>query len=343
MKSHFDNPLVEQRELLAGKRVIELDDRAVIRITGSDRHEWLNAMLSQRLDRLGVGDSAEALQLDAQGHIEQDFQLIEDGESTWLICYSANASKLLRWFDMVIFRSKVEVADASGDFAVVASFGHPIADAAKGNASSLTWQDPWMSEPSGSVRYADAAGREPWPLYLNLIAKHELAEILGQYQPAGSLAFDALRVAAQRPWQPNEIDEKTLPHELDWLSSAVHLSKGCYRGQEAVAKVHNLGHPPRRIVMLHLDGTADVDAAAGDSVWQGEREIGLVTTASQHFELGPIALAVVARTADDTVEWQVRSAGIENAHPIAATAQTIVPPTAGAAAGIREKRSGLLG
>ena len=120
MQTHVDNPLVEQRELLAGKRVIELDDRAVIRITGSDRHEWLNAMLSQRLDKLAAGESAEALLLDAQGHIEQDFQLFEDGDSTWLICYSANASKLLRWFDMVIFRSKVEVADASGDFAVVA-------------------------------------------------------------------------------------------------------------------------------------------------------------------------------------------------------------------------------
>ena len=94
MKSHFDNPLVEQRELLAGKRVIELDDRAIIRITGSDRHEWLNAMLSQRLDKLVAGASAEALHLDAQGRIEQDFQLIDDGDSTWLICYSANASKL---------------------------------------------------------------------------------------------------------------------------------------------------------------------------------------------------------------------------------------------------------
>ncbi len=343
MKSHFDNPLVEQRELLAGKRVLELDDRAIIRITGSDRHEWLNAMLSQRLDKLVAGASAEALHLDAQGRIEQDFQLIEDGDSTWLICYSANASKLLRWFDMVIFRGKVEVADASGDFAVVASFGHPIADAAKGNASSLVWQDPWMAEPVGSVRYADASGREPWPLYLNLVAKHELASVLAQYGQAGSLAFDALRVAAHRPWQPNEIDDKTLPHELDWLASAVHLSKGCYRGQEAVAKVHNLGHPPRRIVMLHLDGSADLDAAVGDTVWQGERELGRITTIGQHFELGPIALAVVARTADDSVEWQVRSASNENAHPVSATAQTIVPPTAGAAAGIREKRSGLLG
>jgi folate-binding protein YgfZ len=244
---------------------------------------------------------------------------------------------------MVIFRSKVEVADASGDFAVVASFGHAIADAARSNATELSWQDPWMNDPKGSVRYAEAGGREAWPLYLNLIARHELDRVLAGYQLAGSLAFDALRVAAHRPWQPNELDEKTLPHELDWLSSAVHLTKGCYRGQETVAKVHNLGHPPRRLVLLHLDGTAERDAVAGDSVWQGERELGRITTVAQHFELGPIALAVVARTADDSADWLARSASDEAGQPIAAKAQTIVPPTAGAAAGMREKRSGLLG
>lgn len=339
MQSHYDNPLVEQRELLTGKRVIELDDRSVIRISGADRQEWLHSMLSQRLNNLSAGSSAEAMLLDAQGHIEQDFQLIEDGESTWLICYSAEASKLLRWFDMVIFRSKVEVGDASGDVSVIGSFGGPLPGIAHGNATALVWKDPWMAEPTGSVRYAAAGGREGWDFYLNLVDKHTEAEALAGFGRAGSLAFDALRVAAHRPWQPNELDEKSLPHELDWLSSAVHLSKGCYRGQESVAKVHNLGHPPRRIVMLHLDGSADTDASAGDLVMQGEREIGRITTIGQHFELGPIALAVVARTADDSADWQVKTSGAT----VAAKAQTIVPPTAGAAAGIREKRTSLLG
>lgn len=339
MQSHLDNPLVEQRELLSSARIIHFDDRSVIRVSGSDRHEWLNSMLSQRLDKLTSGTSTEALLLDAQGHIEQDFQIIEDGDSAWLICYSTEASKLLRWFDMVIFRSKVEIADASGDFLVIGSFGHPIADAAKQNGTPLVWQDPWMSEPKGTVRYADSSKREPWNFYLSLVNRHDAEGVLARYGRAGSLAFDALRVAAHRPWQPNELDDKTLPHELDWLSSAVQLAKGCYRGQESVAKVHNLGHPPRRIVLLHLDGSADTDATVGDPVLQGERELGRVTTVGQHFELGPIALAVVARTADDSIDWQVRTAG----GLVAAKPQTIVPPTAGAAAGMREKRASLLG
>ena len=339
MQSHFDNPLVEQRELIAGHRVLEFSDRSVIRISGADRHEWLNSMLSQRLDKLQAGDSTEALLLDANGHVEQNFQIIEDGESTWLICFSSQASKLLSWFDMVIFRSKVEIADASGDYVVIGSFGHPLADAAKSNATSLVWHDSWMADPKGSVRYADAAGREPWSFYLSLIDRQTAEKVLAGKARAGALAFDALRVAAHRPWQPNDLDDKTLPHELDWLSSAVQLAKGCYRGQETVAKVHNLGHPPRRLVMLHLDGSADTDADDGDQVLQGDKVIGRVTTVGQHFELGPIALAVVARSADDAVQWQVITSG----GVVAAKAQTIVPPTAGAAAGIREKRSSLLG
>ncbi len=332
MQSHFDNPLVEQRELLAGVRQIEFSDRAVIRIAGSDRHEWLNSMLSQRLDRLEAGQSAEALLLDAHGHVEQNLQLIEDGDSTWVICEASQLSKLLRYFDMVIFRSKVEIFDVSGDYFVLGGFGKPTAD-----LGSLVWHDQWMHEVRNSARYADVAKREPFDLYLAIVSREQT---LPNKPKAGSLAFDALRVAAHRPWQPNEIDDKTLPHELDWLSSAVHLSKGCYRGQEAVAKVHNLGHPPRRIVLLHLDGSADTDVSIGDSVWQGDREIGRVTTVANHFELGAIALAVVARTSDESAQWQVRGA---NGNSVSAKAETVVPPTAGAAAQIREKRAGLLG
>ena len=94
---------------------------------------------------------------------------------------------------------------------------------------------------------------------------------------AGSLALEALRIAAWRPRAATEVDETTIPHELDWLRSAVHLTKGCYRGQETVAKVHNLGHPPRRLVMLHLDGSDGRAARPGDVVTSETSAIGRVT------------------------------------------------------------------
>jgi folate-binding protein YgfZ len=99
---------------------------------------------------------------------------------------------------------------------------------------------------------------------------------------AGLLALEALRIAVWRPRFATEVDEKTIPHELDWLRTAVHLSKGCYRGQETVAKVHNLGYPPRRLVMLYLDGSNTVLPSGGDEVVLDEKTVGHVTSAARH-------------------------------------------------------------
>lgn len=330
MNTHFDNPLVEQRELIAGKRVVVLDDRAVIKVTGEDRLSWLNAMLSQNVGNLKSGDSAEGLLLDAQGRIENSIHLIEDGSATWLIVLADQREKLIKWFDMMIFRSKVSVEAA--DFSVVGSFG--------GGLTDLIWRDNWVGEPSGSVRYAQQSG-EAWDFFESLATEAELPKLLKGSRQAGTLALEALRVAAHRPWQPNELDDKTLPHELDWLSSAVHLSKGCYRGQESVAKVHNLGHPPRRIVLLHLDGSGHALAEAGDQIFVSgtDNAVGRITSIGQHFELGPIALAVISRSVDEKAALFVRTEFGE----IAANQETIVPPTAGMAANLAEKRKNLLG
>lgn len=344
MKSHFDNPLVEQRELLDSKRVSIIDNRSVIRVSGKDRLTWLHAMLSQNLTGLKPGQSADSLLLDANGRIEENIQIIDDGENSWLIVLAEHSEKLLTWFDQMIFRSKVEVSRVD-DLAIVASFGQPLAGAAISNDQQLVWQDPWMADPIGSVRYALAESgslsRGPWNFYLSLVSRTSIDDVLADRLQAGALALEALRVAAHRPAQPNEIDEKTLPHELDWLSSAVHLSKGCYRGQEAVAKVHNLGHPPRRLTLLHLDGSGHSLADAGDPVFVSgtDVQVGRITSIGQHFELGPIALALLGRNVDEKVALFVRTEGGE----IAASQETIVPPTAGAAANMKEKRANLMG
>jgi len=330
VNSHFDNPLVEQRDLLAGSRVVVLDDKSVIRVTGADRLTWLNAMLSQNVVKLSAGESAEGLLLDAQGRIENSVHVIETGEETFLIVAAENRERLLKWLDMMIFRSKVAVEAA--EFKVVASFGAGVSD--------LVWRDAWSGEPIGSVRYADSQG-EAWAYFESLLSQESLEALLAETKQAGSLALEALRVAAHRPAQPNELDDKTLPHELDWLSSAVHLTKGCYRGQESVAKVHNLGHPPRRLVLLHLDGSGHALAAAGDQVFVSgtDNAVGRITSIGQHFELGPIALAVITRNVDEKAPLFVRSEFGE----IAANQETIVPPTAGMAANLAEKRKNLLG
>ena len=91
---------------------------------------------------------------------------------------------------------------------------------------------------------------------------------------------------ARRPRLGVDSDHRTIPNELEWLRTAVHLDKGCYRGQETVARVHNLGRPPRRLVLLHLDGVSEVLAEPGTPVLAGTREVGRVGSVVRHYELG---------------------------------------------------------
>ena len=153
----------------------------------------------------------------------------------------------------------------------------------------------------------------------------------GELALAGLAAADALRVAAWRPRWSADVDERVLPHELDWIRTAVHLSKGCYRGQETVAKVHNLGHPPRRLVALQLDGSDSVlpvHGAAGPR--RATTSSGAITSVALHFEDGPIALAVVRRSTPVDAEFTVDT----DAGPVSAAQEVIVPPEAGATANV---------
>ena len=165
---------------------------------------------------------------------------------------------------------RVEVADRSADFATVGSLGGgvPTARAAAAQRRPAGLARPVARESSRaaiSTRRRPTIPRRTWAYTETLVerARPMNSRIL---PVAGTLALEALRIAAWRPRAATEVDATTIPHELDWLRSAVHLSKGCYRGQETVAKVHNLGHPPRRLVMLHLDGSDGVLPAPGSAV-----------------------------------------------------------------------------
>ena len=93
-----------------------------------------------------------------------------------------------------------------------------------------------------------------------------------------------------------DTDHRTIPNEVGWIGPAVHLDKGCYRGQETVARVHTLGRPPRRLTLLHLDGTMNVLPAQGADVLLDGRAVGFVGSSARHHELGPIALALLKRS-----------------------------------------------
>jgi folate-binding protein YgfZ len=284
--------------------VVDLSHRAVLRIDGPDRLGWLHTITSQQLDSLAPGGSTTALVLSPHGHVEHELHVIDDGVTTWLLTESGTAAALLQYLDSMRFMLRVEVTDVSAEYAVVG-------EAVREKHPTLPT---WLSPASFGEREAqDPVARkyvpsrpDEWAVREVVLPRAELPAYLdGMGTVAGTWAWEALRVAAGVPRAGLETDHRTIPHELGWVPAAVHLQKGCYRGQETVARVHNLGRPPRRLVLLHLDGSDDRDPAVGDPVESDGRTVGRVTSLARHHELGPVALAVVKRAVPETAELTV--------------------------------------
>ncbi|MFF8384796.1 YgfZ/GcvT domain-containing protein [Streptomyces kanasensis] len=276
--AHYGDPFREQRALVAGRGFVDLSHRGVITVSGDDRLSWLHLLLTQHVSELPPGRAADALILSANGHIEHALYLVDDGTTVWAHVEPGTREALLAYLESMRFFYRVEVADRTDAYAVVHLPAGSIAPV-----------------PDGVVVRETPHGRE---LFL---PRGELEAYAGEHgPPAGTLAHEALRVEAHRPRLGHETDHRTIPHEIGLIGSAVHLQKGCYRGQETVARVHNLGKPPRRLVFLHLDGSEVHLPAHGTPVRLAAdgpegRQLGFVTTAVRHYELGPIALALVKR------------------------------------------------
>ena len=317
--AHYGNPYAEQRALAAGTGMVDRSHRGVVTITGPDRLSWLHSLSTQDLEHLEPGQSAETLILSPQGHIEHHLTLTDDGDALWAHVEPGTAGALLAFLESMRFMLRVEPADVTADYAVLTVTGLPEAGALSGDAL-----------PPGTA----AAIRGELGTDL-LVARGDLDRAATKFARgglilAGMQAYEALRIAARRPRFGLDTDHRTIPHEVGWIESAVHLNKGCYRGQETVARVHNLGHPPRRLVFLHLDGSEDRLPRHGDPVQLEEATVGFVGSAARHYELGPIGLALIKRTTP--VDATLQAAGLPAAQEV------VVPPDAGANVKVTLKR-----
>jgi tRNA-modifying protein YgfZ len=324
--AHYGDPMREQRALETSAGLVDRSNRGVLTITGPDRLSWLHNLTTQHLEKLSAGQSAQALILSPTGHVEHHLTLTDDGTSVWVHVEPGTAADLVAFLESMRFMLRVEVADVSQDYAVL-TVGGPA-------AGDLT------AELEG-VR----ARAEPGPFgSIDLIVARDLladaaAELVRRGGTrAGMWAFEALRIAARVPRFGLDTDHRTIPHEVGWIETAVHLNKGCYRGQETVARVHNLGHPPRRLVFLDLDGSVDRLPAHGDPVELASGEpggepgseqgaagttvVGFTGSTARHYELGPIGLALIKRTVP--VGATLLAGGV------AAAQEVIVPPDTGA-------------
>lgn len=320
---HFGNPHVEQRRLAEGQGVVDLSNRRIVEITGADRTSWLHSLTTADLLGLHPGDSCTTLILDPHGHVEHELHVIAGTRQLWLIVAPGAASAVISYLDRMRFMLDVAVADRSEDYAVVWCADLQAASSFPAWLPAREYQGTGAT-PSGYDRGGDAGKYVPTrPGSIRgaelLVPRAELCAFLQQHAPwAGTWALAALQVAAGMPRADLDVDHRSLPHELGWIGPAVHLSKGCYRGQETVARVHNMGRPPRRLVLLHLDGSVEQLPTTGADVTLNDRVVGRVGSVARHYELGPICLAVVKRNVP-----LAETLLVDN---IAAAQETIVAP-----------------
>ncbi|MHB8452278.1 MAG: CAF17-like 4Fe-4S cluster assembly/insertion protein YgfZ [Mycobacteriales bacterium] len=301
--AHYGDPLKEQRQLTESVGLVDRTHRDALTVSGADRLEWLHSLTSQHVSALPPNRVTEALVLDPHGHVEHHLVMHDDGFTTWLDLEPGTAAQLATWLESMRFLLRVDVAVPAVSTVSLAgtelagllpAVGLPI-PALENDVLALP-------TPSGPLQVR----RRAWPgsAVDLLLPSGVVDEWVGRLldagaAPAGIWAWEALRVAGRHPRLGWETDHRTIPHEVGWIGEAVHLDKGCYRGQETVARVHNLGRPPRRMVLLHLDGSdSQLPAHGADVTWEGAR-IGFLGTSARHFEWGPIGLAVVKRTVPD--------------------------------------------
>lgn len=280
--AHYGGIVAEQRRFEAGGTFVDLSHRDVLTITGPDRLTWLHDLSTQHVRDLAPGVRTRALILSPQGRIEHGFDLVDDGETVWAHTEPGAAAPLVAFLDRMRFMSRVEVREVTGEHAVVGLPG-------------LGWE----LRPRASLV--------------------DLPDELGD--PVGSWAWEAARIAAGLVRIGLDTDDLTIPNEAGLLDVAVHLDKGCYRGQETVARVHTLGRPPRRLTLLHLDGSVDHLPAIGSEITVDGRKVGAVGTSARHHELGPIALALLKRSVDLDAALLVDG--------VAAAQEAVVDPEAG--------------
>lgn len=330
---HYGSPLREQRALLERGAIVDLPHLRVLRLSGADRLTWLDSITTQKLGTLAPGASTETLVLDPNGRIEGWLKLVDDGESLWAIS-ELNTDDTLEFLRKMVFMMRVTIEDVSDEFQCIGA----ILTLPDSLPVTQLWSDPWPHIGSGSASYAqvdlglEVAGEDhpglEAPFVIGIVSRSDLqATSANNFTMAGFDAWEAVRIAAWRPGV-KEIDHKSLVGELDLLRTSVHLAKGCYRGQEAVARVHNLGQPPRRLVFVHLDGSGHIQPEAGAEVLAevrgAERSVGQLTSVGLHWELGPIALATVKRTfsAEAPVSFDLGDDGGR----VAGAQETIVAP-----------------
>lgn len=267
-------PDAELEALSEGRAAVELSDHRIVRVRGSDARGWLHDLLTADVASLRPGEARRSLLLDPTGHIRADIQVACDDEDLWLFQARDQADHVGSALAIYVLSSDVQLEDLTG-------------------RRSLTALPGPSEEPGGFRPSVLGAGRD-----LLTDAEEPLAPA-GRGFVSGD-AVEVWRIRAGRPRMGPDFDRTSIPAEAG-LEALIDTSKGCFLGQESVARVRNLGHPTR--VLRHLEGDGRVDAGSTLSTIEGEAA-GVVTSAASGGGDGTVLLA--------SVPWGVREASLRS-------------------------------
>lgn len=290
----------EDRALRTGAGLFDASARGVVRVTGPDRLSFLQGMLTQDVEGLAAGAVADAALLTPKGAMVADARVVRRTDDLLLLTEPGYGPVVLGTLERYLISEDAELSDATPEFGQLSVVG-PDAEALAVRALGL-------GPPTAAVlRPFDAGGATGWALPqgqllpgLDLLVPVEgLATVFDRLleagaTPVGFAALEVLRVERGTPRFGADMDEKTIPLEAN-LQRAIHYQKGCYIGQEVIARATFRGHVNRHLVGLRFAGPAP---APRTELFIGERRVGWVTSVVDSPRLGPIGLGYAHRDVD---------------------------------------------
>ena len=290
---------------LAG--LVDRSERAKLVLTGSEAVDYLQGQITNDVEAVAVGEGCYAALLDRKGHMRADLRVLRVADDElWLDTEAIAGSAVQQHLEMYKIGRDVEIADEAADRAIVSVIGPAAAELT--GARPLSPEYAHREIAIGGAR-ARAVATD---VGIDLIIASDAEPVRRALVEAGAVevseaAAEIVRVEGGRPRFGAEMSEATIPAEAGIDERAVSFTKGCYIGQETVARLHYKGKPNRHLRGLRLDAPA----RSGEAIGLGDREVGRIGTACVSPALGPIALAIVRREAEPGARVTVGETGVQ--------------------------------
>jgi len=286
--SYYGNYEQEYQLLRKASGVRDVSHFGKISVTGKDRQRFLNGMLTNEVKALESGKGAFALFLDVKGHIQADMKVYVFSDHLLLVLQHYLVEKLMTGLDRYIMSEDIRMQDASGEYAMVQVLG-PKAEQYLGEKGIQNLPpEPYSFSSTGNFQiirlpagFAILSGIPD--------AKNVLAMLDGPF--IGAKAFETFRIESGLPLMHRDMDETNFPQECG-LDAALNFQKGCYLGQETMARIDAQGHVNRRLVGME----AAEMVVPGDKIFKDSKEVGKITSSTESLLIGkPFALGYIRR------------------------------------------------